>query len=65
MGIPHDKQKYIFDKYYRVPQGNLHNAKGYGLGLYYVKTIIEKHGGHIHITSQPGKGTVFTLLIPI
>lgn len=65
IGIPADKQKYLFDKYYRVPQGNKHNAKGYGLGLFYVKTMIEKHGGTINLTSQPEKGSVFTIEIPV
>lgn len=61
MGINETDQKRIFDKFYRVPQGNQHNAKGYGLGLYYIKSIMDKHNGSVRVTSQPGKGTTFTL----
>ncbi|MCQ2134257.1 MAG: HAMP domain-containing histidine kinase [Bacteroidales bacterium] len=64
IGIPPDKQKLVFDRFYRVPTGNLHDVKGYGLGLYYAKTIIEKHGGSIFLESEPGKGSVFTILFP-
>lgn len=63
-GIPPEKQAYIFDKFYRVPRGNLHNVKGYGLGLFYVKTMAEKHGGDITLKSSPDKGTTFTIRIP-
>ena len=61
IGISETNQQQIFDKFYRVPSGNLHNVKGYGLGLYYVKDIMSKHGGSVTVKSQPGKGTTFTL----
>ena len=62
IGIAKEKQDYIFDKFYRVPQGNLHNVKGYGLGLYYVRNIMERMGGEVSVRSAVGKGTEFTLL---
>ena len=65
IGIPLDKRPYLFNKFYRVPTGNRHDVKGYGLGLYYVKTMAELHGGSIHVESSPGKGSTFTLEIPL
>ena len=61
MGIPPDKQRYVFDRFYRVPHGNLHEVKGYGLGLYYVKSMMEKMGGEVALDSRPGQGTTFKL----
>lgn len=63
IGIPSDKQKLVFDKFYRIPTGNLHNVKGYGLGLYYVKTMLGKLGGVISLKSEPGKGSTFTITL--
>ena len=65
IGIPADRRKYLFDKFYRIPTGNLHNVKGYGLGLYYVKTMTEQHKGTVSVESTPGRGSTFTLQIPL
>ena len=65
IGIPLDKQPFLFNKFYRVPTGNRHDVKGYGLGLYYVKMMAELHGGSIRVESSPGKGSTFTLEIPM
>ena len=64
IGIKKENLSLIFDKFYRVPTGNLHNVKGYGLGLYYVKLIIDAHGGKVNVKSAPGKGTTFSLFFP-
>ena len=61
IGIAKDQQPYIFDKFYRVPHGNLHHVKGYGLGLFYVKSMMEKLNGEISLKSEFGKGTTFIL----
>jgi two-component system phosphate regulon sensor histidine kinase PhoR len=63
-GMNKDELGKIFTKFYRVPSGNVHNVKGFGLGLYYVKNICDAHQWKIEVDSEPAKGTCFKIIIP-
>jgi two-component system phosphate regulon sensor histidine kinase PhoR len=63
-GIAPDYQQAIFEQFFRIPTGNLHPVKGFGLGLYYVRQVVAGHGGHVHVRSTPGRGSEFVLWLP-
>ena len=65
IGISKNKHSLLFDKFYRVEQGNLHNTKGLGLGLYYVNQIVKAHQGSIAVAGDLGNGTLFTIMLKV
>ncbi|WP_417265506.1 sensor histidine kinase [Brumimicrobium sp.] len=64
IGISKDQINQVFEQFYRVPTGDQHDVKGFGLGLYYVKLIVDKHKGKISLNSIPGEGSTFTIWLP-
>jgi len=65
LGMTKEQQKQVFDKFYRVTTGNIHDVKGHGLGLAYAREIIEAHGGKISVNSELGKGSAFIVELPL
>ena len=65
IGIPAAYISRIFDKFFRVPSGDHHDIKGYGLGLSYVHHIVTRHNGSVSVESKEGKGTAFTIQLPL
>lgn len=64
-GIPSDQREKVFEKFYRIPTGNVHDVKGFGLGLYYVRTVCRAHGWPIAILNESTPGTTFRIIIPL
>jgi two-component system phosphate regulon sensor histidine kinase PhoR len=64
IGVPAEHLERIFDRFHRVPTGDRHDVKGFGLGLHYVRSIVEGHGGQIRCTQREGGGSVFTIDLP-
>jgi two-component system phosphate regulon sensor histidine kinase PhoR len=63
-GIAAGYQEAIFEQFFRVPTGNLHSVKGFGLGLYYVRQVVAAHGGRVHVRPAPGGGSAFVVWLP-
>ena len=65
IGMSKTVQKQVFNKFYREQKGNIHDVKGHGLGLAYVKEIVEKHHGTVFVESEKGEGSTFTVKLPL
>jgi two-component system phosphate regulon sensor histidine kinase PhoR len=65
MGISKENQKHIFANFFRLQAGDIHDIKGFGLGLYYVKTVVEAMGGSVFVNSELNKGSEFRILFPV
>ena len=65
IGMSRDQLSKIFDQFYRIPTGNRHDVKGFGLGLSYVNDIVKRLGGKVHVRSEKDKGTTFEITLPL